>query len=205
MILLAKKKTGKSNLKKLGSIKALKRTMYKGRAQKFKKQVWVMVLIAFAAALLWFCRYAYLGYAESSANIVLSYPEIALSDFPDRSRFTYYDFISHEHLDAALEIMHAKGLYQNFTADDLRDCFYLYSNLDGSAARSVAELRSSGNDFTFVSNNYKLTFVQPHDYKSDSLMGKILTPDHSDDFLKALIEANRVTIAEKAGGILQRK
>lgn len=190
----------KNNIKN-SFIKNLKRTLYKNSASRVRKTISVMIIAGLIVSLAWLARYIYLGYAESSANIVLSYPEIALSSMPDNSRFTYYDLISYDNINKALDAMHEEGLYEHFTADDLDDCFFLYSKLEDSAADSVAASRNDGNVFGFVANTYKLTFVQPHDYENESILKKFFTPDESDLFLKALIEANRVNIAEKAGGI----
>lgn len=190
----------KNKAKKIG-IKNLKRTLYKSRGLKLKRTVSIMVITGLVASALWLCRYVYLGYAEATANIVLSYPEIAYSSMPDNSRFTYYDLISTENLNAALKIMQADGLYENYTAEDLADCFYLYSNLESNAASTVDATRSGDDVYGFVANSYRLTFVQPHDSKNGNLFKRFFTPDNSDTFLKALIEAYRIKLAETCGGI----
>lgn len=188
----------KPNLK---SIKNLKRVLYKGKTTKFKQFTVLMLVIGLITSLLYFCRYTYLEYAVSRADIVLTYPEIAQSKRPDGSRFTYYQFISDENLADALELMQKEGMYEYFTVEDLRNQFYLYSYLDGSAGASVSSARSEGNDFSYVANEFKITFIQPHDYKNKNIFKKFFTPDFSSDFLNALIAVNRVRIAEEAGGI----
>lgn len=185
----------------LNGIKKIKRIVYKGKATKFKNFIIVMIIAGVAASLLYFCRYAYLEYAVSRADIVLTYPEIAHSKHPDGSRFTYYQFVSDENLGDALKIMQKDKKYEYFTVEDLRNQFYLYSQLDGSAGASVSTARSEGNDFSYVANEFKITFIQPHDYKNKNIIKKFITPDYSSDFLNAIIEVNRGRIAEEAGGI----
>ena len=155
------------------NINVLKRAFYKGRAKNFKKLISLMLILGIIASAAYFCKYAYVEYAVSRAHIILNYPEIAESKYPDGSRFTYYDFTCDENLQEALKIMQDKGKYVNFTVDDIRDKFYIYSYLDGSAGASVSSARSEGNDFSYVANEYKITFVQPHDYKNKNIIYKV--------------------------------
>lgn len=178
-----------------------KRIFYKSRINKFKTITKWMVVFGVLAVVAYFFKYAYVEYAVSRAHIILNYPEIAQSKYPDGSRFTYYDFISEENLTETLEIMQSKGKYKNFTVDDLRGKFYIYSYLDGSAGASVSSARSEGNDFSYVANEYKITFVQPHDYKADNFKDIVLGTDLSSEFLEVLVEVNRKNIAELSGGI----
>ncbi len=159
-----------------------------------------MLVFGIVSSLAYFCKYAYVEYAVSRAHVILNYPEIAESKYPDGSRFTYYDFICDENLNGALEIMQSKGKYKNFTVDDIRDNFYIYSYLNGSAGASVTSARSEGNDFSYVANEYKITFIQPHDYKSKNLVSKLFGKDLSGEFLEALVEVNRKKMAETLGG-----
>lgn len=178
----------------------LKRVFYRGKATNFKKMIAVMLVFGVVASIAYFAKYAYVEYAVSRAHIILNYPEIAESRYPDGSRFTYYDFICDENLEAALEIMHDKGKYENFTVDDIRDNFYIYSYLNGSAEASVATARSEGNDFSYVANEYNITFIQPHDYKNEDFFSKFLGEDLSGEFLEALVEVNRKKTAQVLGG-----
>ena len=178
----------------------LKRVFYRGKATNFKKMIAVMLVFGVVASIAYFAKYAYVEYAVSRAHIILNYPEIAESRYPDGSRFTYYDIICDENLEAALEIMHDKGKYENFTVDDIRDNFYIYSYLNGSAEASVATARSEGNDFSYVANEYNITFIQPHDYKNEDFFSKFLGEDLSGEFLEALVEVNRKKTAQVLGG-----
>ena len=188
----------KKNTKHSNNI--LKRVFYRGKATNFKKMIAVMLVFGVVASIAYFAKYAYVEYAVSRAHIILNYPEIAESRYPDGSRFTYYDFICDENLEAALEIMHDKGKYENFTVDDIRDNFYIYSYLNGSAEASVATARSEGNDFSYVANEYNITFIQPHDYKNEDFFSKFLGEDLSGEFLEALVEVNRKKTAQVLGG-----
>lgn len=169
-----------------------------------------MAVVGMIASLGYFVRYAYIRYAVSGADIVLTYPEIAQSRYPNGKRFTYYDLISDENLEKTLAIMQEKGKYTNYTVDDIRDSFYLYSYLEDSAGASVSSARSEGNDFSYVANEYKITYVQPHNYKGrvTELVQKeiglkefLFENDYSTEFLETLVEVNRLKFADEAGGI----
>ena len=189
----------KSNIRR--GKNAIKRVLYKSRATKFKKLITFMLVLGILASIAYFVKYAYVEYAVSRAHVVLNYPEIAESKYPDGSRFTYYDFTCDENLEEALKIMQSRGKYIYFTVDDIRDNFFIYSYLDGSAVSSVSTARSEGNDFSYVANEYKITFIQPHDYKNPNIIRKVFSRDDSKEFLQVLIDVNQVKIAQKLGGI----
>ncbi len=189
----------KSNIRRGKNV--IKRVLYKSRATKFKKLITFMLILGILASVIYFVKYVYVEYAVSRAHVVLNYPGIAESKYPDGSRFTYYDFTCDENLEEALKIMQSRGKYMNFTIDDIRNNFFIYSYLDGSAVSSVSTARSEGNDFSYVANEYKITFIQPHDYKNQSIMGKLFSPDDSKEFLQVLIDVNKAKIAQKLGGI----
>lgn len=190
---------------KFDGVKKLRRTFYRSRATKFKSLIAIMAVIGIIASICYFAKCAYVRYAVSGAEIVLTYPEIAQSRYPDGKRFTYYDLISDENLEKTLEIMQEDGKYKSFTVDDIRNSFYLYSYLEDSAGASVTTARSEGNDFSYVANEYKITFVQPRDYKGLSSgeisLSEFLFGNHSKEFLEALVEVNRKRFADEAGGI----
>lgn len=181
--------------------KGLKRIFYRGRATKFKKLIVAMLIVGILCAGAYFGKVAYTEYASAKADIVLTYPEIAKSEYPDGSRFTYYDFISTDNLKEALTEMQKQGKYENLTVDDLKKCFHIYSDLESSAGASVSSERSAGNDFSYVANEYKLTYIQPHDYKNKNILMRFFGPNYSCEFLKKLMEVNRLHLAETLGGI----
>ena len=188
-------------MKKINPFKGLKRALYKGTLSNIKSILSFMIIGGILLSGAYFCRFAYMEYAVSDAHIVMTYPEIASSGYPDGSRFAYYDFISDEKLQAALDIMKAKGKYENFTVEDVKEKFFVYSYLDGSAISEVSTNRSEGNDFSYVANEYDITFVQPHDYKNKNYFARFFAPDYSSDFLKALVRVNREYISENKGGL----
>lgn len=188
-------------MKKINPFKGLKRALYKGTLSNIKSILSFMIIGGILLSGAYFCRFAYMEYAVSDAHIVMTYPEIASSGYPDGSRFAYYDFISDEKLQAALDIMKAKGKYENFTVEDVKEKFFVYSYLDGSAISEVSINRSEGNDFSYVANEYDITFVQPHDYKNKNYFARFFAPDYSSDFLKALVRVNREYISENKGGL----
>lgn len=182
-------------------VKNVKKAIYRGRVRKFKSIISFMLIGGILASVLYFGYSAYVQYAVSRAHILLSYPEIAQSQYPDGGRFTYYDFVSDERLAEALEVMHKNGKYENFGVEDIRDNFDVHSYLDASASNDVFTARYAGDDFSYVANEYKITFVQPHDYENPSFAQKIASPDYSDEFLRVLADINKKYISEERGGI----
>ncbi len=181
-------------------VKILKKAFYVERIDKFKRTIAWMLIGGFAFSFWYLSVLGYTQYASSKANIVLSYSEIANSRYPDGSRFTYYDLTNEEYLKEALEIMQKKGKYLTYTVEDLRNAFSVSSSLDSSASSGVSALRNAGNDFSYVANEYKIKFIQPHDYKNKNFFQRIFTPDYSDEFLKILSEINRKHLAYAKGG-----
>lgn len=181
--------------------KSIKKLVYIRKTNRFKRLLSLMIIGGIVGSLFYFCRFSYNEYAAARANIVLSFPQIAQSEYPDGSRFSYYDLISEENLQMALDTMHKKGKYMNFTVNDIKNNFYIYTTMKGSASSMVSSERSEGNDYSYVANEYKITFIQPHDYEQEDLLHGIVAPDYSSEFLDALVEANRVRIAEDFGGI----
>lgn len=187
---------------KIGNpIKGVKKAFYRGRATKFKRLIAYMLVGGLLASTLYVCRYSYIEYAVSKAHVVLSYPEIAGGKYPDGSRFAYYDFVQDDRLAEALSEMQKNGKYKYFTVEDLRDSFYVYAELEDSASSHVSSARMEGNDFSYVANEYRVTFVQPHAYKNPNLFAKFFAPDESCEFLEALLRANKKYISEEKGGI----
>lgn len=183
------------------NINFLKKVFYKGRLSGFKSLISVMVIVGMVFSCVYFVKYAYQEAAASRAHLILNYPEIAESRYPDGSRFTYYDFVCDENLQKALDIMQQKGEYLNMTIDDIRDKFFIYSYLDGSATSSVQTARSEGNDFSYVANEYKITYVQPHNYKDPNILRRIFPKDLSVEFLNILISVNQEKVSSQHGGI----
>ena len=188
-------------MKRINPFKGLKKAVYKGTLSNIKSILSFMIIGGILLSSAYFFRFAYMEYAVADAHIVMTYPEIATSGYPDGSRFAYYDFVSDDKLEAALEIMKSKGKYQNFTVEDIKEKFFVYSYLDGSAISEVSTNRSKGNDFSYVANEYDITFVQPHDYKSKKFFERFVAPDYSDEFLRALVRVNKEYISEKKGGL----
>ena len=150
---------------------------------------------------LYFGKVVYTEYAAARAYIVLTYPEIASSSYPDGERFTVYTLSEDSKIEAVLQKMQAEGKYQSYTVEDIKDHLFLYSYLKDSAGASVSAARSAGNDYTYVANEYRLTYIQQHDYKNRNIFKRIFSPDYSADFLKALVDVNRERIAEVSGGL----
>lgn len=188
-------------MKNLGNgKKRLKKLSYIGRTTKFKRTIALMLAAGVVCSAGFFGKVVYSEYAAARANVVLTFPQIAQSEYPDESRFTYYDFISDDKLAEALEIMRKDGKYLHYSVDDLREKFYIYSMMESSASSAVSSQRSEGNDYSYVSNEYKITFIQPHAYRSGNLFEMLFGKDYSEEFLNVLLDVNRQTIAEHMGG-----
>lgn len=182
-------------------VNSLRRAFYRERLVKFKR-FGLLIFIAGAAFALLYCgKVVYTEYASARVHIVLTYPEIASSCYPDGERFTVYDFIDDDKIEAALQLMQEEGKYQSYTVEDVRDNLFLYSYLKSSAGTSVSSARSEGNDYSYVANEYRITYIQRHDYRNNSLLKRLFSPDYSRDFLEALVQVNRERIAEFSGGI----
>lgn len=182
------------------SKKIIRKAFYRDRITGYKRVAALMILGGILASLCYTVKYQYVEYAVSRAHVSMVYPEIANSEYPDGSRFTYYDLISIDRLNEALEIMQERGKYENFTAQQLQDQFYVYSYLEESVRSNVSYMRSEGNDYSYVANEYLLSFVQPHDYKNKNWLKKIFTPDDSSEFLTVLMEVNNRWLSENFGG-----
>ena len=180
--------------------KDIKKVFYRSRMHGFKLLVCLMLAGALVSSGLYALRYVYINYAVSRARISLTYPEITFSQYPDGSRFTYYDFIAPERLKEALVIMQDHGAYMHLTVDDIKDNFYVYSYMDGSVADTVSEVRSGGNDFSYVANEYKITFVQPHSHEGETFWERCFEQDRSSAFLRVLMQVNHAVIAREHSG-----
>ncbi len=181
-------------------IKNVKKVIYQGRIRKFRKFISLMLVGGILASAAGLFATTYNDYASSGAHVMLTYPEIAQSQYPDGSRFTYYDFVSLDRLQEALAVMQADGKYENYTVDDIKDSFQVRSYLDASASNDVTLARLEGNDFSYVANEYKITFTQPHDYGNPNILKKIASPNYSEEFLKVLVDINKKHIAETKSG-----
>lgn len=188
-------------MKRTNPLKSLKRAFYRERLGKFKRISLLMCIAGVVFALLYFAKVIYTEYASARAYIVLTYPEIASSCYPDGERFTVHTLIEDSKIEAALQKMQAAGKYQSYTVEDIKNHLFLYSYLKGSAGASVSEARSEGNDYAYVANEYRLTYIQQHDYRNHNFLTRIFSPDYSMDFLEALVEVNREQIVEVSGGI----
>ncbi len=180
--------------------KKLKKLFYRGKIKGFKTMVALMLVGGILLATIFSVLHIYQQYAIARANISLLYPEIASAKYPDESRFTYYDLISDDKIAMALEIMQQKGMYEYYTAEDINKNIYVYNYLDNSAKDEVSYQRLEGNDYSYVANEYRLTFIQPHDYKNKNILKKVFSPDYSETFLKTLIEVNKREFTDVYGG-----
>ena len=181
-------------------VKSAKRAFYRARLGKFKRIFLVMCAVGIICSLMYVGKVFYTEYASARAYVTLTYPEIASSTYPDGERFTVYTLIEDSKLQEALNRLQAEGKYENYTVEDIKGHLFLYSYLKQSAGQSVSQARSEGNDYTYVANEFRLTYIQPHDYRSDYIVERLLSPDYSVDFLEALVEVNREEIAQTTGG-----
>ena len=76
------------------------------------------------------CKYFWRNYAVSRASVLLLYPEIANGQYPDGTRFTYYDLVSDEKINKALDIMRQKDKYKDYKLKDILANLKVYSKLE---------------------------------------------------------------------------
>ena len=190
-----------SESKRRFGVKFVKKSAYRVRTKDFNRVIALMLLGGIFASICYTIKYQYIEYAVSRAHVSLVYPEIADGVYPDGSRFTYYDLINRDRVQEALNVMQERGKYGYFTAEQLCNQFYVYSNLEDSVKSSVSTLRSAGNDYSYVANEYLISFVQPHDYGNPNFKDKFITPDYSDEFLTELMNVNKKYIQEHCGGL----
>lgn len=179
----------------------LKKTIYRVRTHSWKMTIAFALIAGIVSGALYTAFELYQNFATSYANVSLVYPEIANGKYPDSSRFATYDLVSDDLIQEALNVMQAKGIYTNFTAEQLADHFDVYTYADGSVADDVTTLRSEGNNYSFLANEYRITFVQPHDYSFDHIKDILNTPDHSSLFLEALMQSEQRYFHDYYGGI----
>ena len=181
-------------------VKRIKGIFYRVKAKDFHKMLALMIVGGIFASIVYTVKYQYIEYAASQAHVSLVYPEIADGEYPDGSRFTYYDLINEERVQEALDIMQSRGKYKYFTAKQLCDRFHIYSYLEESVTSSVSSMRSAGNDYSYVANEYDIMFPQPHDYKNPDFISKFFTPDDSAEFLTELMNVNSRYFQAHYGG-----
>ena len=147
------------------------------------------------------CKYFWRNYAVSRASVLLLYPEIANGQYPDGTRFTYYDLVSDEKINKALDIMRQKDKYKDYKLKDILANLKVYSKLEESIKDRVEYQNKSGNKYSYVANEYKILFAQPHDKYSKNVLKRIFTPNYSTEFMQELMEVNQTEFAETYGGI----
>ncbi len=179
--------------------KNLKKVVYETRGIKIKHLISLMLAGGILFSFCYSGKYIYGEYASSRAKVDLYYEEIANAQYPDKSRFVYYDFVDIERIDAALRKVQEKGIYKNFTAQDLQNCFYIYSNLDSSVKDAVDYARSEGQNYSYIANEYTISFFQPHDYSGNIFAG-FFGKDRSTEFLEALMTVNYDYFVNYCGG-----
>ena len=67
----------------------LKKLFYRNKLTGFKRMIAWMIVGGILASSLYSIKYLYTQYASANIDISLLYPEIANSNYPDKSRFTY--------------------------------------------------------------------------------------------------------------------
>ncbi len=193
------KQTKTKNQKPL--FKPLKKIYYEARGIGIRSLISFVLVGGILLSVIYSTRLFYTEYASAHADIDLFYHEIADAQYPDKSRFTYYDFADMERIEEALAIMQANGKYMGFTAEDIQDDFYIYSKLDSSVRDNVEWARSEGADFSYVGNEYGVDYIQPHDYDNENLLARFFPKDDSVEFLQVLMDVNYKHFVETIGGV----
>lgn len=186
---------------RLRPVRWLKRLFYGIFANNSRKLVSTVLVVGIVAGILYLVLQIFTRYAVASSSISLVYPEISDGKYPDGSRFTAYDLISNDRLETALAGMQMQGKYLNFTVEDLAENIVIASYLEDSVSANVSSARSAGLNYSYVANEYSVSFVQPHDFKATTLREKLFTKDDSVEFLNLLIDANLQNIRQHCGGM----
>ncbi len=193
-------KKNNANKNKNAVINRVKRVYYETRSLSLKTILITMTIGGILLSGTNMGKVFYINSASSSAKAELFYKEISDAQYPDKSRFTYYDFADIDRIEKALELVQQKGIYKGFTAEELRDSFKIYSYLDSSVRDNVEYLRSEGSDYSYVANEYGIVFTQPHDYDDENVLNRFFPKDYSKEFLEALMHVNYTCFLEDKGG-----
>jgi hypothetical protein len=151
-----------------------------------------VLLTGFIFAALFASYMVYINYYTSEAIISMVYPGIENGEYPNGERFMMYDIISTDRINEALEAMRAKGWYADVSADDIKTGLYIGIYLDQPVQSKVTRERQGGINYTYYSNEYYISFHQPHNlHLSDSsdFFG-MLDDNLSSKFLNELLLAN---------------
>lgn len=152
------------------------------------------VAFGLVCSLLFTSYHYYRDYAAAKASISVVYPEIAGGTYPDGSRFTMYSLADEEAVQAVLDEMQAEGKYSSFTAADLMQGIRVTAVIDDSVGETVASMQSEGNDYSYYSSRYEISFVQPRAGENFSL-SQLVEANHTEEFLQRLIACKQEEIA----------
>ncbi len=180
--------------------KRVKKLYYETIAISLRTLVVSMLIGGLVLALGYDAILLYQKGAAAEADLSLFYGEIAEAQYPDKSRFNYYDVTELPHIEAALEKVQEQGIYTDFTAADLQKCFVVNSKLDSSVRDDVAYAVSEGADFTYVANEYTILFTQPRVAPGKHIFNGFLWTDHSEIFLNTLMDVYYNYIVSSLGG-----
>lgn len=171
-----------------------KKMLYRLQTNSMRRIIALALVLGLLAAVAQGFWAANKSYASSYVQVSVVYPEIADGKYPDGSRFSAFDMVSEERIEAVLSKMQDEGKYLYYTVDDLKNALDIHSYTDGSVAKAVSELRSEGNNYSYFANEYRITFTQPWDEMFSQ------EDDYSAEFLTALMEAELKSIKTYYGG-----
>ena len=168
----------------------LKRTGYSILASNWRGTLAAALLFGLGCSLLFTGYNYYNGYPAARALISVVYPEIAHGTYPDGSRFTMYRLAGESNVQAVLTDMQAEGKYTAFTAADLMQGIRVTAVIDESVGETMASMQSEGNDYSYYSSQYQVSFVQPRAGERFSF-SQLVEPNHSEEFLQRLMAYNQ--------------
>jgi len=124
-------------------------------------------------------------------RISFVYPGSENGRYPDGHRLLRDDLIAIERVQEALEAMNSKGWYTDIPAKKIQNNLSVREYLTNPVQDRVQTLRAQGEEYTYYSNEFIISFTQPlsvHLKDSSDFFG-IFREDRSKEFVEQLVRA----------------
>lgn len=165
---------------------------FKKNKYSIKAMVISALIFGIIFSMLYGIKTIYQNNFKAGVHVSFVYPEIGDGKYPDGKRFSQYDMISDEKIEEALERAAKEGFYEDYTVEDVKENVKVYNYLVNPVQSKVDNVRSSGEDFTYCSNEYILYFRQP--FKMNMSIGSLfgmIRPNDAKNFVQILVEVNQ--------------
>ncbi len=153
---------------------------------------WYMLITGALFVGILFCVQAYKAHYSYALQISFIYPKAEKGQYPDGARFLMYDFLDQDCVAEALSSMQDRGYYKDITVNDLRKNLQVQDYLSKPVQDKISTARSTGEDYTYYSNEYILSFQQPNlfSFASPTTLFGLFRKDRSEEFVDELFRAN---------------